>query len=97
MGTCDHLRGVGTAGSMFKTSRLVAFRDRLVGSPPKRTFNVLLGSWKSPLPLSAFSCLSYHEEAVGLESPWVLTGVGSTTRWYDCPPGATVTSLSASL
>jgi hypothetical protein len=25
MGTSDHLRGVGTAGSMFKTSRLVAF------------------------------------------------------------------------
>jgi hypothetical protein len=25
MSTSDHLRGVGTAGSMFKTSRLVAF------------------------------------------------------------------------
>jgi hypothetical protein len=25
MGTSDHLRGVGTAGSMFKTSRQVAF------------------------------------------------------------------------
>jgi hypothetical protein len=25
MGTSDHLRGVGTAGSIFKTSRLVAF------------------------------------------------------------------------
>jgi hypothetical protein len=25
MGTSDHLRGVGTAGSMFKTSCLVAF------------------------------------------------------------------------
>jgi hypothetical protein len=25
MGTSDHLRGVGTTGSMFKTSRLVAF------------------------------------------------------------------------
>jgi hypothetical protein len=54
MGTSDHLRGVGTASSMFKTSRRVAFRDSLVGSPPKRTFTVLLGSWKSPLPSSAF-------------------------------------------
>jgi hypothetical protein len=25
MGTSDHLRGVGTAGSMFKTSRRMAF------------------------------------------------------------------------
>jgi hypothetical protein len=25
MGTSDHLRGVGTSGSMFKTSRRVAF------------------------------------------------------------------------
>jgi hypothetical protein len=25
MGTSDHLRGVGTAGSVFRTSRLVAF------------------------------------------------------------------------
>jgi hypothetical protein len=54
MGTSDHLRGVGTAGSMFKTSRLVACLDRLVGSPPKRTFTVLSGSWKWLLPSSAF-------------------------------------------
>jgi hypothetical protein len=54
MGTSNHLRGVGTAGSMFKTSRRVAFRDRLVGSPSKRTFTVLSGSWKLSLPSSAF-------------------------------------------
>jgi hypothetical protein len=54
MGTSDHLRGVGTAGSMFKTSCRVAFSDRLVGSPPKRAFIVLLGSWKSSLPSSTF-------------------------------------------
>jgi hypothetical protein len=41
IGTSDHLRGVDTASSMFKTSRRVAFWDRLVGSPPKRTFTVL--------------------------------------------------------
>jgi hypothetical protein len=39
---------------MFKTSHRVAFGDRLVGSPPKRTFTVLSGSWKSSLPSSTF-------------------------------------------
>jgi hypothetical protein len=50
MGTSDHLRGVGTAGSMLMTSRRVAFCSRLLGSPPTRTFTVLSGSRKSPLP-----------------------------------------------
>jgi hypothetical protein len=54
MGTSDHLRGVRTAGSMFKTSYRVAFLDRLVCSPPKRTITVLLDSWKSLLPSSTF-------------------------------------------
>jgi hypothetical protein len=54
MGTSDHLRGVGTAGSMLKTSYRVSFWDRLVGSPLNRTFAVLSGSWKSSLPSSAF-------------------------------------------
>jgi hypothetical protein len=54
MGTSDHLRGVGTAGSMLMTSRRIAFWTRLLGSPPKRTFTVLSGSWKSPLPSSFF-------------------------------------------
>jgi hypothetical protein len=54
MGTSDHLRGVGTTGSMFKTSRRVAFWTRLLGSLPKRTFTILSGSWKSSLPSSAF-------------------------------------------
>jgi hypothetical protein len=53
MGTSDHLRGVGTAGSMLMTSRRVAFWTRLLGSPPERTFTVFSGSWKSPL-LSSF-------------------------------------------
>jgi hypothetical protein len=46
MGTSNHLRGVGTAGSMFKTSRRVSFLARLVGSSPKRMFTILSGSWK---------------------------------------------------
>jgi hypothetical protein len=54
MGTFDHLRGVGTAGSMFKTSIRVSFWERLEGSPPNMTFTVLSGSWKSPLPSSTF-------------------------------------------
>jgi hypothetical protein len=54
MGTSDHLRGVGTAGSMLITSRRVAFCFRLLGSPPKRTLIVLSGSWKSALPSSCF-------------------------------------------
>jgi hypothetical protein len=54
MGTSDHLRGVGTAGSMLMTSRRVAFWTRLLDSPPKRKFTVLSGSWKSPLPSSFF-------------------------------------------
>jgi hypothetical protein len=54
MGTSDHLRGVGTAGSMLMTSRQVAFCSCLLGSPPKRTLTVLSGSWKSPLPSSFF-------------------------------------------
>jgi hypothetical protein len=54
MGSSDHLRGVGTAGSMLMTSRWVAFCSRLLGSPPKRTLTVLLGSWKSSLPPSFF-------------------------------------------
>jgi hypothetical protein len=43
MGTSDHLRGIGTAGSMLMTSLRVAFCSRLLGSPPKRTLTVLLG------------------------------------------------------
>jgi hypothetical protein len=54
MGTSDHLRGVGTAGSMLITSRRVAFWTHLLSSPPKRTFTVLSGSWKSPLHSSFF-------------------------------------------
>jgi hypothetical protein len=54
MGASDHLSVVGTAGSMFKTSRRVSFRDRLVGSPPNRLFTILSGSWKSSLPSSTF-------------------------------------------
>jgi hypothetical protein len=54
MGTSDHLRGVGTTGSMLMTSRRVAFSTRLLGSPPKRTLTVLSGSWKSPLPSLIF-------------------------------------------
>jgi hypothetical protein len=54
MGTSDHLSVVGTAGSMFKTSRRVSFCDHLVGSPPNRTFTILSGSWKSSLPSSTF-------------------------------------------
>jgi hypothetical protein len=53
-GYLDHLRGVGTVGLMFKTSRRVSFWDRLVGSLPNRTFTVLSGSWKSLLPSSTF-------------------------------------------
>jgi hypothetical protein len=64
MGTSDHLRGVGTTSSMFKTSRRVSFCDRLVGSPPNRTFTFLSGSSKSSLPSSTFFCRSCHEEAV---------------------------------
>jgi hypothetical protein len=54
MGTSDHLRGVGTAGSMLMTSRRVAFCSRLLGSPLKRTLTVLSGPWKLPLPSSFF-------------------------------------------
>jgi hypothetical protein len=54
MGTSDHLRGVGTAGSMLMTSRRVAFCSRLLGSPPKRTLTVLSGSWNLSLSLSFF-------------------------------------------
>jgi hypothetical protein len=43
MGTSDHLREVGTAGSMDITSRRVAFSSRLLGNPPKRTLTVLSG------------------------------------------------------
>jgi hypothetical protein len=39
---------------MLNTSRLMAFCDRLLGSPLKRTFTILSGSWKSLLPSSAF-------------------------------------------
>jgi hypothetical protein len=69
MGTSDHLRGVGTAGSMLMTSRRIAFCSRLLGSPPKRTFTVLSGSWKSPLSSSFFFLPSYHEGVVALECP----------------------------
>jgi hypothetical protein len=54
MGTSDHLRGVGTAGSMLMTFRRVAFCSRLLGSPLKRTLTILSGSWKSPLSSSCF-------------------------------------------
>jgi hypothetical protein len=50
MGTSDHLRGVGTAGLMFKNSRRVSFCALLVGRPPKRTLIVLSDSWMSSLP-----------------------------------------------
>jgi hypothetical protein len=39
---------------MLMTSRRVAFWTHLLGSPPKRTFTILSGSWKSPLPSSFF-------------------------------------------
>jgi hypothetical protein len=54
MGTSDHLRGVGAAGSMDMTSRRVAFCSHLLGSPPKRMLTVLSGSWKSLLSPSFF-------------------------------------------
>jgi hypothetical protein len=70
MGTSDHLRGVGNAGSMFKTSRRVSFCDRLVGSPPNRTFSPsyqVPGSRCCPCPI--FSCPSCHEKVVAQEYP----------------------------
>jgi hypothetical protein len=46
------LRSEHVAFSFMK--RRVGFRARRLGSPPKRTFTVLSGSWKSLLPSSAF-------------------------------------------
>jgi hypothetical protein len=54
MGTFEHLRGVSTTASMFKTAHRVSFCDSLVGSPPNRTFTILFGSGKSSLPSSTF-------------------------------------------
>jgi hypothetical protein len=54
MGTSNHLRGVGAAGSMLRTSRKVSFWERLEGSQPNRTFTVLSGSWKLLFPSSTF-------------------------------------------
>jgi hypothetical protein len=69
MGTSDHLRGVGTAGSIFKTSRLVAFGDRLVGSRRRGHSSSCLVLGNRHCPRRLFSFPSYREEAVGLENP----------------------------
>jgi hypothetical protein len=59
MGTSNHLRGVGVAGSMDMISRSVSFCARLVGRPPKMTLTVFsdLGSCRClQVPSPCLSC-----------------------------------------